>query len=51
MTNSLGGWRVDILPLNNVEIPSIHLLVHFSTEPDIPDKILKVTRLGNETRE
>ena len=51
MTNSLGGWRVDIIPLNNVDLPSIHLLVHFATEEGAPDKLLKTTRLGNETRE
>ena len=51
MTNSLGGWRVDIIPLNNVDIPSIHLLVHFATEEDPRDMVLKTTRLGNETRE
>ena len=51
MTNSLGGWRVDIIPLNNIDIPSIHLLVHFATEEDPRDMVLKTTRLGNETRE
>ena len=50
MTNTLEGWRVDIMPLENEDIPSIHVLVQYpknDTEMIITER---TTRLYNESR-
>ena len=50
MTNTLEGWRVDIIPLENENIPSIHILVQYPKNDTEGIIVERTTRHHKESR-